>query len=430
MTFSARLLFAPMTLALFAACSETNDTPNPISASDASDATSAETSADTNAPPIDSTPIDSGIPADSASTDAVHDADADVVTDAGTAADCLPASATDPFFTVMDASKCVVAQYTVPVSSLSSLTWGKHGGPLGFEGSSTSLVRYKVPSATSGALTVEKTAVTIPSLPSGIFWGSQAIDLPFFNWTAFGYTGTGAGFPGELVLTDGSALRRYHVNGFFAETAVGLTSGRIVYTGLSTIGTTATTTNEGAVYAADSCGSGGVHALLPEGDPSCAAPVKIATWEGGSSGPITADGRDDVFAILSTFGGKQELRGFEKSTIARGQGATAGVTMFSITGYTSELAADGNTVFYQSNDATTSTALDVSALDYTVDATSKKIVPAAAGSRTLIKLAKSGTSVALVVDDRSRLWVGISNPATGDAGPTSSTFFVLRDKTP
>ncbi|GAC1586155.1 MAG: hypothetical protein NVS3B20_15410 [Polyangiales bacterium] len=131
---------------------------------------------------------------------------------------------------------------------------------------------------------------------------------------------------------------------------------------------------------------------------------------------------------MSKFGGKQVVGGFENSPIAGGAAPTAGDTMFSIDGYSSELAADGKMVFEQPNDAMIFSALDVEARAYTVDAAAKKVNVVGAPVKFL-KLTKPGTAVTLFVDGSRRLWVGTSAIPSGDAGgPASSIFFVLRDK--
>jgi len=400
----------------------------------------APTPSDTGTPEVFDTATTDTNPADVPDTFVPTDASdsgGDVVTDAsdggdgGTPADCLSTTEMEKYFSLpTGTTKCLVAQYDIAATFLASLTWGRHGGPLGFDGSGPALVRYEVPGTPTGALTIKKTAVTVPSVPSGVFWGSQALDVPFFGWTAFSYSGTGAGFPGELILADSAgALTRYNVNGFFSVAAISLSStsgGRLLYTGLSTIGTTVTTTNEGALYAADSCGSASSSPrLMPSGDSSCKAPSKVGTWASGSSGPIATDAGENLFAVLSKFGGTQELRGFERSTVARSAGAATGDTIVAIDkNYFSELAADGKTVFYQPNDASTFSALDVEARDYTVDLGAKKIVPGTAPIKFLA-LKKAGTAVALLVDSSKRLWAIVPN-TSGSA----SIAFVLRDKSP
>jgi hypothetical protein len=412
------------------ACGSSNDVPTP---SDTGLSEVFDTATDTA--PVDADAGDTLVPptdgADSGS-DVPEGGDADGGGDGGTPADCLSSTVMDAYFSLpAGTKKCLVAQYDIAATGLASLTWGRHGGPLGFNGSAgPTLVRYEVPGTATGALTIKKTALTVPGVPSGAYWGSQALDVPFFNWTAFSYSGTGAGFPGELVLADSSGtLTRYNVNGFFAMGAISLSStsgGRIVYTGLSPVSATATTTNEGALYAADSCGAVSVSPrLLPAGDTSCKAPIKVGTWTSGSSGPVTVDAAENLFVVLSKFGGAQELRGFERSTVARGAAPSGGNTLVSIDkNYFSELAADGKTVFYQPNDASTYSALDVESRDYTVDLPSKTVTPATASIKFLT-LKTPGTAVALLVDSSKRLWVIV--PASSG---TASIAFVLRDKSP
>ena len=413
--------------------------------SDATNGTDAPDSADATSMPQDGSQ-------DAARMDAMSDAsvvdgsdalapDGATASDAGldaTASDCLTASGADSFFTLADATKCVVAAYTVPTASLATLTWGRQGGPLGFESTPTlQIVRYAVPASATGTLTATRTPVAATGAPAGVFWGSQALDLPFFptlGWTAISYTGGGAGAPGEVVIVDGmgAIANRYNVNGFFAETAVGLAAsgGRLLYTGLSPLMSAAAPAAAGGLYAADACGTDAQNPrLLPAGDATCKDSFQVATWQGGSSGPVAVDADGNAFAILSTFGGSQEMRGFEHDVIARGAGATAGTTLVTTTGYTSELAADGKAAYFQPNDGTTFTPLDVQAVKYTVD-TAGKTLAAAGAATTFLTMKKAGTAVALIVDDSHRLWVGVTNLSVADAGATTSTFFVIRDKTP
>lgn len=364
-------------------------------------------------------------------SDAANDA-ADVATDGapvdgGTEADCLDGSSMADYFTLEDTTKCMVARYDVPVGALGTLTWGTHGGPLGFEGAATpNLVRYEVPAAATGALTIKKTPVTVTGVPSGAFWGSQAIDLPFFGWTAFSYSASGTGYPGEVLLVDAAgALTRYHVNGYFAGTGLGSGGGRLLHTSLSTLSSTAVTANEGGLYAADTCGP--TPRLLPAADSGCKEPIKVATWEAGSSGPVVVDPDDNLFAILSKFGGNQELRGFARATVSRGAAATAGNKLFADTQYTNDLVADGKALYWQPNDATTFSAVDPKMLEYKVEGTT--ITPVGT-PKTFLKMKTAGTAVTLVRDGSRRVWVGVPVPGTGDAGPSTSVLFVLRAKKP
>jgi hypothetical protein len=424
--------WAIVTLAACAGCSDddASDTRVNADATSETDGATSETSSNDSAA-VEETSVDSSSDASPDASDASDASDAKPA-DAGTAADCIDATSMAAFFTLKDDSKCLVAKYDVASGALGSLTWGRHGGPLGFQGGATpKLVRYQVPATATGAITITTTDVAVPSVPSGAFWGAAAYDLPFFGWTAFSYTAAGAGFPGEVVLVDlGSALTRYHVNGFFSAAAVGLSTtsgGRLIHTSVSPLAEAATTTNVGGLYAADSCGSAATTPrLVPGGDTSCKAPFEIASWEAGSSGPIAVDPNENLFAINSKFGGKQELRGFERSTIARGAGPTSGTKIWSLDGYTSELVADGSAVYFQAFD-TSYTALDVQTIAYSKSGTT---ISPVGDVKTFLQLTKPGTTVSLVRDDTGRIWVGMSVPGTGDAGPANGVFFVLRAKSP
>jgi hypothetical protein len=418
---------AIVTLAACAGCSDddASDTRVSDATAETSDGASSETST-TDSGTTEETSTDSS------TGDVASDSSDAKPTDAGTAADCIDATSMAAFFTLKDDTKCLVAKYDVASGSLGSLTWGRHGGPLGFDGGATPrLVRFQVPATSTGAITTMTTDVAVSGVPSGAYWGGAAYDLPFFGWTAFSYTGTGAGFPGEVILVgSGGTLTRYHVNGFFSAAAVGLSTtsgGRLIHTSVSPLGESAMTTNVGGLYAADSCGSAATTPrLVPGTDASCKAPFEIASWEAGSSGPVAVDPNENLFAINSKFGGKQELRGFERSTIARGAGPTSGTKIWSLDGYTSELVADGSAVYFQAFD-TTYTALDVQTIAYAKSGTT---ISPVGDVKTFLQLTKPGTTVSLVRDDSGRIWVGMSVPGTGDAGPTSSVFFVLRAKTP
>ena len=57
------------------------------------------------------------------------------------------------------------------------------------------------------------------------------------------------------------------------------------------------------------------------------------------------------------------------------------------------------------------------------------ITPAGAGT-AFLKMKKAGTNVSLMRDASRRIWVGMAKEAAGDAGPTSSTIFVIRARKP
>ena len=104
---------------------------------------------------------------------------------------CLDPSMFASDFAIADSSFCAVALYTAPESIAYQVpTWGAHGGPLVVQpatGTGVSLERWTAPTGTTGAMTVQTTAVAA-ALPAGTFIGAQALDLPFFGWTAISWT--------------------------------------------------------------------------------------------------------------------------------------------------------------------------------------------------------------------------------------------------
>ena len=224
----------------------------------------------------------------------------------------------------------VVLGFDAPTGFTRAPSWGRHGGPLtltpGAAGA-VDVVRWAVPADPMGMLTSQKTTVAA-MIPAGSFLGAQAIDLPFFGWTAIGYTGAYPVTQGKaLLLHDATIDASYDVNGFYAAAGVAAMGGegRLLYTGLSALNDAAKSVN--GLYAADSCGMTGMSPrLVPNGDASCKGPVEIAAWD-DASGPVVVDSLGDVFVEMSTFGGMQELRGFAAKTAARGAGAAAGDVM-------------------------------------------------------------------------------------------------------
>jgi len=338
----------------------------------------------------------------------------------GSGGACLDASAFADLFSIEAPDLCAVAIFdaAVDLGGFAVPTWGRHGGPLMVSaGSSGSLVttRWEVPASSMGSLKALST--TIPAdVPDGAFPGAQAIDLPFFGWTAVSWSGAFPSIEGEVILAKGAAIdQRYDVQSFFAGAAVaaGSGQGRLLYTGLSPLEDPAVSTS--ALYAADSCGAEESQPrLLPEGDATCGSPVQVAAW-GEFSGPVAADRDGNVFAVMSSFStGDQEARGFAASTIARGAPATSGDLLFKLPGFGMSLAAlapeasgGAGLVVFQPSDGMAG-PLDAIGQRYRVEGPSVK--PEGA-PKTLLKLAKPATSLALLTDAEERLWVG--SPVSG-----------------
>jgi hypothetical protein len=338
---------------------------------------------------------------------------------------CLDPSAAAHLFTIAEPGFCVVAIYDADASSaLGTPTWGSHGGPLtrsrAMGSGSVDLVRWKLPAGATGKLSAEPTHIDA-LIPADAFVGDQAIDLPFFHWTALSWAGAFPKTEGELVMIAGSGVaKRYAINGPFsiAGVASDVDHGRVLLSSRSAVGDA--TGDKNGLYAADSCGTTAAPDLLPGQDPTCKPPFAVAAW-GDASGPIAADRDGNVFAVMTALAGDQQARAFAAPAIARGRGPTEGTPLFTRPGFGSSLAAIAQTatlhgvVLFQPNHPTTYKAEDVIAQGYRVSGES---VSLSGSPGVFLKLATSNTSLSLMRDEKDRLWVG----AARDAG---STFVVI-----
>ena len=254
------------------------------------------------------------------------------------------------------------------------------------------------------------------ALPASTFLGAQALDLPFFGWTAISWTNPFPDSTGQFEMyAAGSLQAHYTVNGPYGVAAVPSASstGRLIYTGFSPLGMP--TTNVAGLYAADSCASP-AQALGTGTD--CSASALIAGW-GDSTGPVVTDSNGDVFAVMPTIASStQEARGFLASSVARGAAATDGTSLFTMAGSSVSLAALSPSasapglVILQPQDSSY-TPLDVVEQKFT---TSSSLV--AMGTPTKLLTVASGQGLAFLVDGSQRLWVAVS-------GTSSTTYVVL-----
>jgi hypothetical protein len=326
-------------------------------------------------------------------------------------------------FAIADSTFCAVAIYSAPESlGFGASSWGSHGGPLDVQAAATGtgviLERWTAPTGTTGAMTLQTTSVAA-ALPSNTFLGAQAVDLPFFGWTAISWTGPSANITGQFeMIANGAVATSYTADGpyFAAGVPAASSLGRFLFTGLSPLDMPATDTN--GLYAADACSTPAE--ALGAGD-GCTASSLIAAW-GESSGPVTTDSNGDAFAVMSSFTtGNQEARGFLASSIARGAAATAGVSLFTVPGYSGSLAAlaptatDPGLVVFQAIDATTNDPLDVVQQQFTTGSSL-----AAVGAPTKLLTVASGQTegFSFLIDGSQRLWVAVS-------GSSSTTYVVL-----
>jgi hypothetical protein len=356
----------------------------------------------------------------------------------GTTSACLDASEYSAHFALQDAELCVVGNYTAAglvlgfdaaMNHSREATWGAHQGPLTLSPGTNEVVidRWKAPAGASGALTKETTTTPV-TIPAAAFLGAQAIDLPFFDWTAISYQGAYPNTQGELILLRANAVDvRYDVNGLFGGASLAASSGgRLLYSGLSALDDAATSLN--ALYAADSCGTAGAgRRLLPEGDATCTAPSSVSAW-GESSGPVAVDSAGNAFVLMANFSdGTQEARAFAASTVERGAPPSAGDALVTLPGFAMSLAALAPTgdkqgiAVFQRSDPATYEALDLQAQRYAVDGATVTPSKAPDGPTTLLHFTTTNTAAHLFTDDEGRLWVGLQDG-------TATRFYVLARK--
>jgi hypothetical protein len=324
------------------------------------------------------------------------------------------------YFAIADSTFCAVAIYTAPESlSFQAPTWGSHGGPLVVKGATTgtgaTLERWTAPAGNTGTMTVQTTAVA-SALPAGAFLGSQALDLPFFGWTAISYTNAFPNTSGKFEMIESGAITTsYDANGPYGLGAVAAASslGRFFFSGLAPLGSATAGTN--GLYAADACST--PSEALGTGT-GCSASALVAGW-GENSGPVATDSNGDVFAVMTSFStSNQEARGFLASSVARGAAATVGVPLFTVGGFSGSLTALSPTatlpgvVVFQPFDSTSFAALDVIEQKFTTGTSL-----AAMGTPSKLLTVTAAQSLSFLVDGSERLWVG--------ASATSSTTYVV-----
>lgn len=340
----------------------------------------------------------------------------------GAAGSCLDPSTFSSAFTIADASFCAVAVYTASESiGYQAPTWGSHGGPLVVQAAATgtgvTLERWTAPAGSTGAMTVQTTPVAA-GLPASTFIGAQALDLPFFGWTAISWTNPFPDSTGQFeMIASGAIATSYTVNGPYGAAAVPAASslGRLLYTGLSPLGMP--TTSVPGLYAADACSSPAQALGTGTG---CSASALVATW-GDSAGPVATDSDGDVFAVMTSLAtSTQEARGFLASSVARGSAATTGATLFSMPGFAGSLAAlapsagKPGLVLFQPFDSATFAPLGVVQQKFT---TTSGLAAMGVSSPLLTVPSGQTQGLSFLVDGSQRLWVAVSG--------TSSTKYVV-----
>lgn len=342
----------------------------------------------------------------------------------GATGPCLDASVAAGFFTLESDALCIVEVKTAVGLELASYgttpSWGKHGGPLTFEGSGADLVVTRW-SGSGADLVADEETFTASNIPADAFWGPLAVELDTPTGSSCGAgTAIAVAWSGTDFLNDGELVTLDADGGVTAQLAPGVygmaaSSERLFFTALSPVA--GPPDADPALYAGDAAatcdGSGFVSAGALE------------AW-GLSTGPVASDSDGSLFAILTDYlEGTQELRAFDAAEIAPGAPAASGTTLATRDGYGDALAAlapEGTApglVVFQPNDAADGAHGDVLGLEVTLDAG----VFTASAPSTLLALVADDDNVTLMTDDEGRLWVGLTR-GVKNLGPVS-TFFVL-----
>jgi hypothetical protein len=325
---------------------------------------------------------------------------------------CLPTSAYADMFAIEDAELCAVAIHAGPRPTSidpTSMTFGRHGGPLFVTpGSSGAVVYHRMTGQPAGTFT-ETTEIVAAGIPTGAVLGSTAADLGFFGWTAVNYIGPSPSTLGEIIFTNGAGqvAKRYPVNSPLRMGSLAASSdeGRFFHLGLSALGDAQG--SRPGMYRADSCGTtAAMPALLPH-DPSCPLPVIVRECcYGGVPSGLAFDRAGNGFATMATLGSVQVI-GFHRGAIERNQIPATGSALFTLTGDGVALAAmaappgiDG-IVAFQPIDTKTPRVLDVIGQRYGMTTAINPI-----GLPTpMLRFAASNTAVGLATDPAGRLWV-------------------------
>jgi len=349
---------------------------------------------------------------------------------------CLDASAYADAFELKDPGLCVIARYEAPMIVgfdenyvETAPTWGRHGGPLTLKQSGTTftLTRWSVPQAAKGSLSESKTVGPLDlksaGTPEPLFINAAAVDLPFGDATAVGWTEFGT-TKGKLYFVGESAiLGSFGISGLYAAAGLGTsTKARLLTASTSAVGTEGTAIG---LYANDFCASNGT--LSPCIANGGTLQNGLVAQQGDASGPVAVDAAGNAFTVFPSIAtGKQKLVGYASATIAPEALHPAATELATLDGSGTSLAAMAPTAtedglaFFQPS--VMFVPGDVIVQKYAV---SNGTPLAAKGSATPVLVPKAmGADVRLMVDEQDRVWAGLRV----DPSKPGSAFFVIDRK--
>jgi hypothetical protein len=339
----------------------------------------------------------------------------------GGATACLDPGELDGLFTIEAPELCAIAAYDAPDLATEQYgalpTWGRHGGLLvpvfpapGGALASIDLLRLTAPAGATGELEVATATIEV-GLPASVFPGAQVVDLPWDDRSAFTYTGDDFATEGGLVLVDpgGLAVDALVIGALGVAAAPGGAVGQLLFTALGPVG-----------------GGGdepGLHAAVPCDDAEICDGGTLAAW-GEATGPVAVDADGNAFALMTSFDGTQEARGWSAEELGAGS-PSEGTTVLALEGFGSPLAALAprgdapGLLAFQPADATSFAPVEPIVGRYEVE---DGVVVARGEPGPLLDLEDDEAPVSLTADDAGRLWVGVPSGA--------GTRFVVLDRAP
>jgi hypothetical protein len=226
------------------------------------------------------------------------------------------------------------------------------------------------------------------------FGGAQIVDLAD-GVSAFAYTGEDFINEGGLVLFDD--VGDLEVDRLIGGFGLGVDAeGYPLHTSLGPL-----------LDDADEAGLYGT--ILCDADGLLCGSFPYDQW-GDSTGPMAVDADGNVFAVMTSFDGTQNARGFGATQIQLAE-PTVGTDFFTIDGFGTPLAAlaptidgDEGLLVYQATDAETFAQDPAIVVAY---AAGDGIVAPSGEPETLLTPTGVGAPVSLMTDDQERIWVGV-----------------------
>jgi hypothetical protein len=321
-----------------------------------------------------------------------------------------------------------VTQVHASTQDVAPANWGRHGGPLVTTGGYTASgavingYRYAFTTDAKGAATSTTVPFAKPTnLPTPVFFGGEGIVDLSPALSLHSYTSTGANSEGEfLVLDTALAVKsRVYVNGAYDAKALPISASTyVVYTGLSKIAASASTTNDSGLYLSQLCGD----TLIASG--TCKSGFPLLKWP-GFSGPVVTDALGNVFTAASFASKNDAIYALPKSAIAMAltafenapftnapiaEGASGGSSAFAAVA--PEASAPGWILYRESDYNLPLAATKAIAYVEVPAAIQKASIPEIANA---IVMGPDASDLYYFTDNEGDLWIAVTKTAGGGA---------------